>query len=115
MGMLTYIPPALASASNLIPNGNLPVIKDGFIIDDPHYAEGMSIFGQWLVDGFIFVGKSIIGFIVTNGVELDQVFVVVAICGIFVIMAGFRKLGTKLTSGSILGYIACKVVSEVCK
>jgi len=115
MGMLTYIPTALTSASELMPKGNLPVVENGFVVNDPHYAEGMSAFGQWVIDGFVFVGKSIITFIATNGVDLDQAFVVVAVCGIFIIMAGFRKLGTKLTSGSILGYIACKVVSEVCR
>lgn len=115
MGMLTYIPNAIRVASETVPDvmpkGNLPIIKDGFIVADPHYVDGASKF----LDGAVFVGKKILKFIADNGVNFDQVFVVVAICGIFVIMAGFRKLGTKLTSGSIVGYIVCKVVSETCK
>ena len=109
--MLTYIPNAVQVASETMPKGNLPIIKDGFIVADPHYIDG----GSRFLDGAIFVGKKLLKFIADNGVDFDQVFVVVAICGVFVIMAGFRKLGTKLTSGSIVGYIVCKVVSESCK
>lgn len=43
-------------------------------------------------------------------VELTSVFVVVAIIGIFITMAGYRKLGTKMSSLSFLLYILLRVV-----
>ena len=111
MWKVAYIPSALSG----LPKGNLPVVEDGFIISDPHYADKGGETGKWLINGAVYVGKSVIKWIADNGVNLDQIFVVVAICGGFIIMAGFKKLGTKLTSGSIVGYIACKVVSEACR
>lgn len=65
-------------------------------------------------DGVIWVFKKVIGFVGACGTDLDGLFIVVAIVGVFLIMAGFKNVGTKLTSGSILGYIVCKVVDLVC-
>lgn len=111
MGMLTYLPPMLQEIPQALPKGNLPIVEKGFIVSDPHYENGFGI----LVDGIIYLGKKALKFIATNGADFDQVFAIVAICGVFFIMAGFKKLGTKLTSGSIVGYTICKVVSETCK
>lgn len=43
-------------------------------------------------------------------VELTPIFVVAAIIGIFITMAGFKKLGTKISSLSFLIYILLRVV-----
>ena len=42
--------------------------------------------------------------------SLDDVFVLIGLVGCMVIIIGKKELGTKLTSGSILGYIICKGV-----
>ncbi len=41
---------------------------------------------------------------------LDDVFVLIGLVGCIIIIIGKKELGTKLTSGSILGYIVCKGV-----
>lgn len=41
---------------------------------------------------------------------LDDVFVLIGLVGCIVIIIGKKELGTKLTSGSIIGYIVCKGV-----
>ena len=41
---------------------------------------------------------------------LDDVFVFVCLIGCIIIIIGKKELGTKLTSGSIIGYIICKGV-----
>lgn len=69
---------------------------------------------SWLVDGILYLGKSIIGFLATAGTSLEPVFVIVAICGFFLVMAGFDVMGKKLVGGSILGYVVCKVCDAVC-
>ena len=78
-------------------------------------GDGMENVGEFILDGVATTSKAVIKWVSKNGVSIDGIFVVVAICGIFVVMTGFRKVGTKMTSGSIVGYIICKVVSEVCK
>lgn len=42
--------------------------------------------------------------------ELTPVFVVAAIIGVFVTMAGYKKLGTKMSSLSFLLYLLLRVV-----
>lgn len=69
---------------------------------------------EWFFNGVVWVFKKVIGFIGSCGTELDGLFIVVAIIGVFLIMAGFKNLGTKFTSGSILGYVVCRVVDLVC-
>lgn len=39
------------------------------------------------------------------------VFTIVGVIGMFIVMTGRKELGTKLTSGSVIGYIFCKAVA----
>lgn len=41
---------------------------------------------------------------------MDNVFILVGLVGCIIIITGRKELGTKLTSGSIIGYIVCKGV-----
>ena len=43
--------------------------------------------------------------------NFDGAFIIVAIVGIYLIMAGSKKLGTKLTSGAFILYLICKVIA----
>ena len=60
-----------------------------------------------------------IGWLITIGVKgiaafminFDGAFIIVAIVGIYLIMAGSKKLGTKLTSGAFILYLICKVIA----
>ena len=97
---MTYIPQSICWIES-----NIPETHNGFIVDD-YRASGV-------IKGIIWVVKTIVVFICDNISELDTIFILIAMLGIFVIMAGFRKAGTKMTSGSIFGYIICKVVSEL--
>lgn len=118
VSVISYVP-SMVTASSFISstvesttliNGNLPIIEDGFIVGEATPQSGMIL--EWFVSGVVWISKNVFGFLVTQG---DSLFVLVAICGIFCMMAGYKKLGTKMTSGSILGYIVCKVVSSVCQ
>lgn len=60
--------------------------------------------GEFILNGV----KYILGLVVENG---EQIFTLVAMVGVFVSMFGGKKLGTKLTGGSILSYIIVKVIS----
>lgn len=68
---------------------------------------------SWLLDGVIYAGKEIIKFIGNSGATLEPIFVIVAIGGFFIVMAGYHKLGNKVVGGSILGYMLCKVCDAI--
>ena len=88
------------------------MIENGNVLNSTVHQNtvGNSVF----LDGVITVVKSIISFIAEQGTSLDPVFSIVAIIGVFLIMADFRGIGTKLTSASIFGYLTCKVVDLLC-
>lgn len=44
----------------------------------------------------------------------STIFAIVATLGCFVIMSGRNELGTKITSGSIITFIVCKVMAGSC-
>lgn len=88
------------------------MIENGNVLNSQVHQNAVD--SNAFIDGVIFVFKSIASFLGSFGTELEPIFVVVAIIGVFLIMADFRKIGTKLTSGSILGYLACRVVDLVC-
>lgn len=69
---------------------------------------------SWLLDGILYLGKSIIGFMATAGTTLEPIFVIVAICGFFLVMAGFNVMGKRLVGGSVAGYMVCKVCDAIC-
>ena len=89
--------------------GNLPVVKNGKIIKDTYDN------GNLFVSGMTWIGKGILKCIVYLGKEAYPVFVVIGVCGFFIVMAGHKKIGLKVTSGSILSYAFCKVVGELVK
>ncbi|KJS81659.1 MAG: hypothetical protein JM58_16425 [Peptococcaceae bacterium BICA1-8] len=71
---------------------------------------------QWLIDK-IFQGLSWIIDKISNGLgfaikDLDGVLIIIAIIGVYFIMAGNKKLGTKITSGSIIVYAILRAVIE---
>lgn len=101
---IEYVP---VVASNVVNT----MIENGGVTNSPIHQVNNS---NWLVDGLLYLGKAILGFIGTSGEALEPIFVVIAICGFFLIMAGFDKWGYKLTSGSVVGFIGCKVLSAVC-
>lgn len=61
-------------------------------------TEGMKAIGV----GAITLAKKLSG--------LDDVFVLIGLVGCIIIIIGKKELGSKLTSGSIIGYIVCKGV-----
>lgn len=65
---------------------------------------------KWLFsEGFKALGVATLTLAKTLS-SMDNVFVLVGLLGCIVIIIGNKELGTKLTSGSILGYIICKGV-----
>lgn len=64
---------------------------------------------SFIVDGVVYLFKSSVAFMGKYGTTLEPIFVIVAICGFFLIMAGCDKWGSKLTSGSVVGFILLKV------
>lgn len=118
MSIISYVPsiinvasvfPSTVESTTLI-NGNLPIVENGFIVGETVPQKSAVI--EWLIAGVAWIGKNVIAFLATDG---ETVFILIAILGIFCMMGGFKKLGTKMTSGSILGYIICKVVTDVCQ
>lgn len=102
---ITYIPATIVStAETFLENGN--------VVNSSIGQAGTN--NNWIVNGVIYLGKSLLGFLATSGETLEPIFVVVAICGFFLIMAGFDKWGYKLTSGSIVGFIGCKICGAIC-
>lgn len=99
---ITYIPQTVCWIKS-----NIPETHNGFIVDD-HYTPA-------IVKGVVWVVKTIIVFICDNISQLDEVFILIAIIGVYLMMAGFRKWGNRLTVGSIWTYIACKVVADIAK
>lgn len=73
---------------------------------------------KWILEGLKNILESFtqkIAEILGSGVNagLDQfhdLFVLIALIGVYLIFAGNKKLGTKFTSGSILSYIILKAV-----
>lgn len=57
-----------------------------------------------------FIGEKIASTLSAGVIELTPVFVVVAIVGIFLTMAGFKKLGTRMSSLSFLIYFILRMV-----
>lgn len=102
--IIEYVPVALNVAANTVVNG---AETESAIIDKINNS-------NWLVDGILVLGKHILRFIGNSGMTLEPIFVVVAIIGFFLIMGGFDKWGYKLTSGSIIGFIGCKLVGAIC-
>lgn len=68
--------------------------------------------GNKLAGGFIWVLKQmgIGGAVIVS--ELDYIFLLGAIVGVYLIMAGNKRLGTKFTSLSILSYLIARVVLD---
>lgn len=68
---------------------------------------------SFLLDGLVYLGKAIGGFVASMGCSLEPVFVVFAICGFFLLMAGFDKMGKKIVGGSVLVFTVCKVCDSI--
>lgn len=71
--------------------------------------------GIWLVaNGFNQVIKWIFNLsekgIGTVASEVEPIFIIVTMIGMFFVMFGLKSLGTKLTSISILGYLIARMV-----
>lgn len=84
------------------------MIENGKVANSP--VRGANGDDFWLLDGLIWVGKQLflaLAYLAESG---EMIFVLVAICGFFLIMAGFKGFGNKMISGSILTYFLCKVV-----
>lgn len=65
---------------------------------------------KWLLaKGFKFLGLALLTTAKTLS-GMDNVFILVGLAGSMLIITGRKELGTKLTSGSIIGYIVCKGV-----
>lgn len=63
---------------------------------------------NWLIERLgQFVGEGI-GYTAT---QLEPVFVIIAMLGVFLMLFGAKKLGTKLTSVSILIYTLTRIIS----
>mgnify|MGYP001305456714 CR=1 FL=1 len=87
------------------------MLENGNVINSEIHksTEGKSL----IIDGVVYLFKSSIAFIGKYGTTLEPIFVVIAICGFFLIMAGCDKWGSKLASGSVVGFILCKVCDLV--
>lgn len=105
MAIITYTPMISAIKSNL------PIVENGHIIKDT--IDSTPLLLTWIVDGVVWIAKNIVVIICDYGTELDTVFGTIMVLGVFCIMMGFRKLGTKLSSGAFWTYVVCKVVSEL--
>lgn len=57
-----------------------------------------------------FIGGKITATLSAGIIELTPVFVVVAIIGVFLTMAGYKKLGTRMSSLSFLIYFILRAV-----
>lgn len=65
---------------------------------------------KWLfTEGFKALGVAALTLAKTLS-GMDNVFILVGLVGCILIIIGKKELGTKFTSGSILGYIICKGV-----
>lgn len=60
--------------------------------------------------GFIWVGNKIVEGLGNGLIGLTPVFAGTCIIGVFLTIAGERKLGTKISSGSIVIYFLLKVI-----
>ena len=87
--------------------GNLPIVENGKVIKETYEN------GNVVIDIVGWIGTKILKLIIYLGKEAYPVFVIIGICGFFIVMAGNKRLGLKITSGSIVTYSICKVVSEV--
>lgn len=87
--------------------GNLPIVENGKIIKDTYDN------GNLFIDGLVWIGKGILKAIVYLGKEAYPVFVILGICGFFIVMSGNKKLGMKITSVSVICYTFCKVIGEM--
>lgn len=63
-----------------------------------------------LKDGFTLIGDKVIQSLGNGLIGLTPVFTGTCIIGIFLTIAGERKLGTKISSGSIVIYFLLKVI-----
>jgi len=63
---------------------------------------------NWLTDR---LGQFIAGGIGYTTAQLEPVFVIIAMVGVFLILFGAKRLGTKLTSFSILVYTLTRIMS----
>lgn len=64
------------------------------------------------IDGLIAFGNvilKILGILATKG---EPLFIIVAIIGLFIVMLGNKKLGTKISSISILSYYILRMVTK---
>lgn len=89
--------------------GNLPIVENGRIIEETFDN------GNLFIDGLIWVGTGILKGVAYLGKEAYPVFVLVGITGFFLVMCGHKNLGMKITSGSVISYTICKIISEVVK
>lgn len=88
------------------------LIENGSVVNSEIHKKAVN--DHWLLDGIMYAGKSIFKFITEQGATLEPVFIVVAICGFFLIMAGADVVGKKIVSGSVISYIVCKVCEAAC-
>lgn len=88
----------------------MEVFVDGVVYLFKKIGEGIA----WLLkEGLIIIGKAAV-VCIKELAGYPDVFVLVAVAGMIVVITGRKELGTKITSGSMLGYIICKVVAETC-
>lgn len=87
--------------------GNLPIIETGKIVGETSSNE------PFIVSAIIWIGKGLMKLVVYLGNEAYPIFLIVAIGGFFIVMAGHKKLGYKITSGCILGYLSCRLIGEM--
>lgn len=81
-------------------------LKDAGAIKEVSAAVDKETFGEWVLSGV----KVVASFLIEN----NEIFVIVAIVGMYFVIVGKRELGTKITSGSIIAYIVAKAVEGLC-
>lgn len=90
------------------------IIESEKIINDRLNSANVNTSGGTIVDGVIAIFKIIISVLSALGEQGELIFVVVAICGFFLIMAGIKDMGNKLVGGSVLSFLFCKACGVIC-
>lgn len=65
-----------------------------------------------LKDGFTWIGNKVVQGLGNGLIELTPVFAGICVIGVFLTIAGERKLGNKISSGSIVIYFLLKVILD---
>lgn len=63
-----------------------------------------------IVDGLVLIGNGILKLLETLIETGEPLFMIAAIIGLFIVISGNKKLGTKISSISILSYMVLRVV-----